>query len=60
MPVTDLRWRALVPRVLRKSGELVLEGEPVLEAVGARQVHLALGFSRVFDGRIWPPAIALG
>lgn len=59
MPVTDLRWRALGRRLLRGCGELELQEHAVLQAVGAREVYLALGLSRAFDGRIWPLVIGV-
>lgn len=59
MPVTDLRWRALGRRLLEKTGELTLEGDALLAATGAREIYLALGLSRAFDGRIWSLAIGV-
>lgn len=59
LPVTDLRWRALGRRLLGGVGECTLEGDALLEAVGAREVYLALGLSRAYDGRIWPLVIGV-
>jgi hypothetical protein len=59
IPVTDIRWRALGRRLLEKPGELILEGDALLAATGAREVYLALGLSRAFDGRVWSLAIGV-
>ncbi len=59
LPVTDIRWRALGRRLLGDGDERVLEEDALLDAIGAREVYLALGLSRSFDGRIWPLVIGV-
>jgi hypothetical protein len=59
MPVTDIRWRALGRRLLGGPGELTLDRDTLLAATGAREVYLALGLSRAYDGWLWPLAIGV-
>lgn len=57
--VTDIRFRALGRRLLGGAGEIALDRTALLAAAGAREVYLALGLSRSFDGRIWPLVIGV-
>jgi hypothetical protein len=56
--VTDLRWRALGRRWLedqtgRRGGSLLLDQQVLLERLSAEAVYLALGLSRVWQGKRW-------
>jgi len=52
--VTDIRFRALGRRLLADAREVTLDHDALLAATGAREVYLALGLSRSYEGRLWP------
>lgn len=59
-PVTDLRWRALGRAWLPAGGGWVDFDRGDLEArFGIREVYLAVGLSRSFEGTFWPMVIGV-
>jgi hypothetical protein len=57
-PVTDLRWRALARALLPQGGERHLNWKELQAGVTpvppCRDVYLAVGLSRAYQGRFWP------
>jgi hypothetical protein len=60
LPVTDVRWRALGRAWLdEKGGRLSLRGEALAERLAAKEVYVAVGLSRTYQGRVWPLVIGV-
>lgn len=60
LPVTDLKWRALGRELLSRSPSPVkLPSSKLKETVGAETVYVALGLSRLREGRCWPLAVGV-
>ena len=54
IPVTDLAWRALGRRWLAgEEGALQLDQPALLERLGATDIYLVLGLSRIYQGDYW-------
>jgi hypothetical protein len=53
LPVTDLKWRALGRSWLGGGGELSLEQSELDEQLTAKEIYLALGLSRGYQGKLW-------
>jgi hypothetical protein len=59
-PVTDLKWRALGRAWLPPEGGWVDFDEGDLEArYGIREIYLAVGLSRAYQGAFWPMIIGV-
>lgn len=60
IPVTDLKWRALGRKMIADSGSAVkLSSSKLLSAIGTECIYLALGLSRLHDGRHWPLVVGV-
>jgi hypothetical protein len=60
MPVTDLKWRALGRSLLsRGENPLKLSAANLRGTVGVEKVYLALGLSRLHEGRRWPLVVGV-
>jgi len=58
--VTDLKWRALGRRWLgEKSRALTLDHDALLERLDAEAVYLAVGLSRLWQGKYWPLVVGV-
>ncbi len=54
LPVTDLRWRAWGRRLLGgNGGECHLAAAGLFRALGTKEVYIAYGLSRNFQGQTW-------
>ncbi|HOP79296.1 MAG TPA: hypothetical protein PLZ21_01895 [Armatimonadota bacterium] len=59
IPVTDLKWRALGRMLLTTENPLKLSAAKLRAVVGIRQIYLALGLSRLHEGRHWPLVVGV-
>jgi len=60
IPVTDLKWRALGRSLLsRGENPLKLSAARLRGTLGIERVYLALGLSRLHEGRCWPLAVGV-
>jgi hypothetical protein len=60
IPVTDLKWRALGRCLLsRGDNPLKLSAAKLRGMIGVREIYLALGLSRLHEGRHWPLAVGV-
>jgi len=60
LPVTDLRWRALGRALLKEHGSpLNLSTGQLRRVLGMREVFLAIGRARSFQGQHWPLVVGV-
>lgn len=61
LPVTDLKWRALGRQWLTQEEQqrLCLDHTALHQRLGATVIHLSVGLSRTFAGKIWPLVIGV-
>lgn len=60
IPVTDLKWRALGRSLLsRGQNPLKLSAAKLRTTINVSSVYLALGLSRLHEGRHWPLAVGV-
>lgn len=59
IPVTDIKWRAAGRSLLDGREELVLGTGALKTALGVERVFVALGLSRLHEGRHWPLAVGV-
>jgi hypothetical protein len=60
VPVSDIKWRALGRDWLAgRPATLRLSGENIKERLNVADIYLAVGLTRLFEGRIWPLVIGV-
>jgi len=59
LPVTDIRWRALGRQMIIGREELCLSYDDICEKLGVGRIFVALGLSRLHEGRHWPMVIGV-
>jgi len=59
VPITDIKWRALGRSLLDGRDELVLSFDQLKGRLNAGRVFVALGLSRLHEGRHWPLVIGV-
>jgi hypothetical protein len=60
IPVTDLKWRALGRAWMTGAAdELAFNHSELTERLQAREIYLALGLSRGFEGEYWPLVVGV-
>lgn len=59
VPVTDIKWRALGRELLGNTGQLALDPAQLRERLGFSRIFVALGLSRLHEGRHWPLVIGV-
>ncbi|MCE5200283.1 MAG: hypothetical protein ABFD54_01200 [Armatimonadota bacterium] len=57
--VTDIKWRALGRQLLGSSESLILDSSAIRSRLGVERVFIALGLSRLHEGRHWPLVIGV-
>jgi len=59
MPVTDIKWRALGRKLLGGQSRLVLTPDDLREKLSLARIFIALGLSRLHEGRHWPLVVGI-
>ncbi len=59
LPVTDIKWRAIGRQLLGSSERLVLQTSDIQGRLGANRIFVALGLSRLHEGKHWPLVIGV-
>lgn len=59
IPVTDIKWRALGRKLLGSSEHLILSFDQIRERLEVSKIFIALGLSRLHEGKHWPLVIGV-
>lgn len=59
MPVTDIKWRALGRRLLGANDRLTLTPDQLRERLAFSRIFIALGLSRLHEGKHWPLVVGV-
>jgi len=59
LPVTDIKWRALGRKLLGAESRLSLTPDQLRERLSISRVFIALGLSRLHEGKHWPLVVGV-
>ena len=59
LPVTDIKWRALGRKLLGTQSRLSLAPDQLRERLSISRVFIALGLSRLHEGKHWPLVVGV-
>lgn len=59
LPVTDIKWRALGRKLLGTESRLSLAPDQLRERLSISRVFIALGLSRLHEGKHWPLVVGV-
>lgn len=59
LPVTDIKWRAFGRKLVAGRDYAALRTDGIRETLAAQRIFIALGLSRMHDGRHWPLVVGV-